>query len=290
MTERFLSLGFDDERPYGKLAATEKGKEFRARKLEFVQRMHERFDAHEIPRTHFILSSYLEAARADVGEALLRKIYPTSNPLIDIGQHSHSHGIVEPLHGVNQAPMTAEEYGADIEHAAELITDILGTYPRGLRTPYGYERDFSHRPDVLKGLRNTGIKYVSSDLGMKETLYGAMTEERQPHSYDAVGYPDIIEVPSHGPQDAVFTREKAKQLFNLDEAPSSQEALDFYTSLLDIASRMETQRVSVALCLHPWAMMEYDPELDLLLEVAGRARDKGFEVVSYRQVADQYRQ
>jgi hypothetical protein len=52
---------------------------------------------------------------------------------------------------------------------------------------------------------------------------------------------------------------------------------------------IEAERVSIALCLHPWAVMEYDPELELLLKISESARQKGFEILSYGQVADQYR-
>ena len=289
MAQRTFSLGFDDERPYGALASTPQGKTFREEKLAFVRKMHERFDVANIPRTHFILTSYLEAARNDVGTTLLRDVYPKKNDLLDLQQHSHTHGIVEPLSGVNRPVMKADEYTDDIAHASTLMSDILDVQVRGLRTPYGYEKDFSHRPDVLSGLRKAGITFVSSDLGMKDTLAGAVTKERQPHSYRDAGFPDIVEVPAHGLQDVVYTKEKAKQLFGKEEAPSADEAFRHYDHVLNQAMEIEAERVSIALCLHPWAVMEYDPELELLLKISESARQKGFEILSYGQVSDKYR-
>ena len=289
MTDLHLSLGFDDKRPYGALAETPAGKAFQQRKLAFVGKMNKCFDEAGVPRTHFILTSYLEACRRDVGATFLRKVYPKKNPLLDLQQHSHSHGIMEALHGVNRPVMTAQEYIDDIGRAGELMHDILDVRPTGLRTPYGYEQDLSHRGDILTGLRDVGIEYVSSDLGMKDTLEGALTAQRQPHTYAHVGFPDIVEVPAHGLQDVVFTPEKAKQLFGKDQPPSAEEAFLHFDALLDQAKTIEAQRVSVALCLHPWAVMEYDPELALLLRITESARRKGFEVLSYRAVADLHR-
>lgn len=289
MRKLTLSLGFDDERPYGPLAQQEAGRAFLAKKVDFIGKMNDRFNKNGVPRTHFLLASYLESARSNIGEAVLRGMYPKANPLLDLQQHSYSHGIMEPLQGVNRPVMTSNEYIDDIAKASVLMEDILAVQPEGLRTPYGYEKDLSHRTDILSGLHRVGIRYVSSDLGMKNTLEGAMTEKRQPHTYEQMGFPDIVEVPAHGLQDVVYTKEKAKQLFGKEEAPSAKEAFAHYDSVLEVAKTIGAERVSVALCLHPWAVMEYDPELKLLLKIVESARTKGFDVRSYRQVADAMR-
>lgn len=282
-------MGFDDERPYGDFANQKKGKDFLLRKIDFMQSMNERFDSVQVPRTHFLLASYLEAARSIIGDKVLHEIYPCENPLLDLQQHTYSHGIIEALHGVDRSVMTADDYVNDVARASELMKDILGVDPKGLRTPYGYETDFSRYTDVLQRLQEIGIWYISSDLGIKATLDGAMTSERQPHTYGHVGFPGMVEVPAHGLQDVVYTKEKAKQLFGREEAPSAEDAFDHYDSVLDIAKRISTEPVSVALCLHPWAAMEYDPNGQLLMKIVDSARRKGFEILSYTQVADETR-
>ena len=285
---RYLSLGFDDERPYGDFAKKPEGRKFRKEKWEFLERMNDLFDANAVERTHFILTKYLQEAEQATGAAMLKDLYFYHEKL-EIAQHSHSHGIIAPLRGVNQKVMTAEQFTEDVRLAGDLIHSILGVRPKGLRTPYGYETDLSEHPDVLKGLENAGISYVSSDLGMKLTLEGALTKERQPHRYEKAGFPYLVEVPAHGLQDVVFTKQKAKQLFNKDEPPSPEEAFAHYDSLLDQAKRIEAQRVSVALCLHPWAVMEYDPQVTLLMKLVDSARAKGFRILSYEKVAKIYR-
>lgn len=287
--QKSLSLGFDTERPYGKLAETEEGRQFRERQLAFIGLMNEKFDAANVPRTHFILTSYLDSARHAVGTALLRERYRKDHPLQDLQQHSHSHGIMSPLPGVERPVMSTENYIADLKRANDVMEDILSVTPQGLRTPYGYEHDLSGRTDILQGLREIGITYVSADLGMKRTLEGAVTRERQPHTYAHVGFPGIAEVPAHGRQDVVFTREKQKQLYGSTTVPTSNDIEMHFMELLRDAESLGADRVSIALCLHPWAVMEYDPQLTILLGLVATARRRGFDVVSYRDVADRYR-
>jgi hypothetical protein len=289
MQKLSLSLGFDTERPYGPWAETPDGAAFRKRQLAFIDTMNEKFDAAEVPRTHFILTAYLDGCRKAIGKTLLRKRFDTKNHLQDLQQHSHSHGIMSPLQGVSRPVMSADEYIADLNAANLLLADILDVQAHGLRTPYGYEHDLTGRKDILDGLDRIGITYVSSDLGSKATLVGELTPQRQPHHYGHAGSPDIVEVPAHGVQDVVYTKEKAKQLFGKDEAEGGEAIVTHYTELLDKAAAIPATRVSVALCLHPWAVMEYDPELELLLKVVRNARERGFDIKSYAQVAEDFR-
>lgn len=288
MTKRYLSLGLDDERPYGALAESDKGRTFLNEKIDFLKRMNERFDAESIPRTHFLLGAYIEAARAKLGETVLRAIYNRENPLLDIQQHTYSHGVMSPLQGVNKDPLSAEDYIKDIARAGFVIKDTLGVKPVGLRTPYGYETDLSDRIDILQGLHDHGITFVSADMGPKATLEGPLTKERQPHPYVDVGYPDIVEMPGHGLQDVVFTQEKAKQLFG-GHLRTPDEARAHFLGLLDQAELIHRDQVATNLILHPWAVMEYDPQLDILVDVVRAARERGFEILTYKQVADLHR-
>lgn len=278
-----LSYGFDTERPYGPQADAEAGREFRKRQLAFIGFMNETFDREEIPRTHFILTDYLQRCRGAAGDMLLRGIYRKGHGLQEIQQHSHTHGVMSALQGVNKDPMTPEAYIADLATASDLMVDILDIRPTGLRTPYGYPHDLSDRRDILEGMRSIGLTYVSADLGDKSTLVGAMTPERQPHTYAHAGFPDIVEVPAHGVQDVMFLPEKQAQLKFM---PPKADALEHYTDVLEEANLIGGTRVNVALCLHPWAVMEWDPTLEKLVALAGRARDKGVRLKTYGQVAD----
>lgn len=285
-----LSFGWDDERPYGPLAQTEKGRAFREEKLQhYLPLMNKHLDREAIPRTHFLLGDYLEQAVQDgVLPDLFREFY-TGNPLLEVGQHSYSHGIMEPLEGVDKPPMTAVDYIADLQRAQTVIQEILGVTPKGLRTPYGYEEDRSDRPDILKGVQDIGLHYISSALGDKKTLYGKMTPERQPHHYGAVGFPDIVEMPSHGYQDAVFVPANRERFLQRSTPLSADDILRSYDDILDQTLRLD-QPASVNLCLHPWAGMEFDSDMEIMLRIADSGRRKGFEILTYGQVAEKYKQ
>src|SRR5688500_12317441 len=87
-----LSYGFDTERPYGPRGETEAGRDFRRRQLDFIGFMNETFDREDIPRTHFILTDYLQRCRLAVGDMMLRGVYRKGHDLQEIQQHSHTHG------------------------------------------------------------------------------------------------------------------------------------------------------------------------------------------------------
>ncbi|MGB5498203.1 MAG: hypothetical protein WBM77_04695, partial [Maribacter sp.] len=59
--------------------------------------------------------------------------------------------------------------------------------------------------------------------------------------------------------------------------------------LLIQANNMDLPTLSIALCLHPWAAMEYDPQLEIHKRIIDSARSKGFEIKTYGQVADSYK-
>lgn len=291
MSHLFLALGFDDERPYGKAAEGADGERFFLKKAEFTQQMNKRFDAAEVPRTHFLLGRYIEECRQYFGKAPLADMYVTQSPYLELQQHSYSHRPFRPLDGVSQPIMSPVEFVGDVLHANQTLQEILDITPTGLRTPYGYAQDLADQRTVLQGLRAAGITQVSSHLrsGADSAVIGPNLRDGQPHSYGHVGYSDIVEVPSHGLQDVVFTREKVAALLGRDTVHTSQEIVEHYTQLLDEAKTIEAARTSVALCLHPWAVMEYDPKVDVLMQIVDSARDRGFQMVSYGQMADLYR-
>src|SRR6185369_15000769 len=100
MEHKSLSLGFDTERPYGTQADTPEQGAFRKRQLDFISKMNSTFDVAQIPRTHFILTDYLQRCADAVGEEILRSLYRKNHPLQELQQHSHSHPVMDTLQGV----------------------------------------------------------------------------------------------------------------------------------------------------------------------------------------------
>ncbi|MFA4887180.1 MAG: polysaccharide deacetylase family protein [Candidatus Nanoarchaeia archaeon] len=288
-----LAFSYDTESPFGKRARTPEGRDFRKRQIELERKVLQVLNQEEVPRTYFILGTYLEGCLEDFSASDLRELYDPENPLNDLQQHTYSHELCRPIPGrTDKNVMSTPEFVADLKRANETLSSILGVQPDGLRTPLGYCKDLSDMPHLLLALNELGFSYVSSNLRSEELekfLFGELNSGRQPHTYHAAGYPRIVEIPSHGLQDPIFTREKAHKL--LGKAPkNSQEILSYYTVLFNQALQMAeiTQRsIYIGLCLHQWAIAEYDPQLDIHRAVIDKARKKGIGFLSHAQIKDE---
>ncbi len=285
MAQKVLSLGFDTERPYGNFAYTPEGKDLRKKQIEFVAKINEEYDKLGAPRTFFILGHYLDASLDEFSQEHLQQIYDKSNLLIELQQHSYSHLIFRPIKGRDDAVVGAGEFIEDLSNANETIEKILDVKPDGLRVPIGYDQDMSNQTEILQGLKKLGIRYISSVTRSKDSMNAPFGKDKQPHHYGKEEYPDIAEIPSHGWQDAIFTPENTRKL--LQKGPFSPKGIiEHYEGLFADARKINSDFVSVGLSLHPWAMMEYDPKLEIHKHLIGSAREKGFEIVTYGKVAD----
>ncbi len=281
-----LSLGYDTERPYGEWAETEKGKEFRLKQIDFVRKMNGVLNLAGVPRTHYILGNYLERCTDTMSIKDLREVYDVNNSLMELQQHSYSHPIFRPTKEGDKSVISAQEFIFDVDRAKKVIFDITGAVTNGLRTPRGYDRDLSDIPEILNGLTELGFNFVSSDLRSSDSIDGPFTKERQPHSYKNAGYPKIIEMPSHGWQDAIFIP-AYKEKFLLP-GQTLDNPLVHYEGLFNQARKMseETGKNSyISLCMHPWCMMEWDKDLEIHKSLIEKARNNKIEIVSYGTAA-----
>ena len=67
--------------------------------------------------------------------------------------------------------------------------------------------------------------------------------------------------------------------------PAPKEIIEHFVGLFDRARQLELPDVYISLCLHPWAVMDYDPNLEILLTVARTAREQQIEIITYSDVA-----
>lgn len=284
-----LSLGYDTERPYGVWAETSDGDAFRKKQIAYVKKLSVFLNAEGVARTHFILGHYLDACQRTLNKQELCETYNRENPLMELQQHSYSHPIFRPTQEGDKGVVSTEEFIADVEKANNVIENILRTRPTGLRTPRGYDRDLSDRVDIISGLDGLGMKYVSSNLRSTTNIDGPYTPERQPHSYTSVGYPQIIELPSHGWQDAIFAPEHARKFLGRDP-DTPDEVVAHYERLFDQAQTLSEQTgktAYISLCMHPWCAMQWDPELEIHKRIISSAREQGIEFLTYGSIADE---
>lgn len=284
-----LAFGYDEERPYGEWADTEEGRKHRRIQMVFVEKLFNILNQEGAPRTFFILGNFLERCLDDFSKSDLNQIYNPKNPLNDIQQHSYSHRVLRNEHPELSVKLavSAQEFAEDVRRANGILEEILNVRPIGMRTPRGYHHDLSDIPEIVTYLDKLGFKFVSSDCRSKDSLEAPLTIERQPHSYKNIGYPNIIEIPTHGWQDAVFVKswvEKQKLL----KAPT-QEIFPYFDSLFAQAVEMgKDKTLYVTLPFHPWTVMEYDPNLDTTRRLINSAREKGIQIVTYKQIAEDF--
>ena len=281
----YLSLGYDTEKPTG-MVNTKKGKEALKRKLAFMkEKLVETLDNLDAPRTFFILGYHMKDSLRVFPKTTLREIFNKDNPLTEIQQHTYTHLIFREIDG--RPVSTPEEFYEDVKKANQLITKVLGVTPNALRTPLGYPEDLSDMPEILEGLKLLGFQYVSSELRSYESpIKGPLNHDKQPHRYENVGYPDIVEIPSHGWQDVIFLREYA-ELFN-EKIRTPDEIVEHYIGLFNKAEKMANEKspVFVSLCLHPFAVMEYDPQMEIHKRIIDAAREKKIRLLTYGEVAE----
>ena len=174
--------------------------------------------------------------------------------------------------------MTLDAFVADVFKAQRAIGTFLGVEPKGLRIPVGYDKDLKDLPLLIMQLKRIGLKYVSSDLRSSHSFEGKVTIERQPHTY-ANG---LVEIPSVGLQDSSFTAEHALKYGT--QHMSGPECIAHFLAVAEQVAALGDS-VFAPLCLHPWAVMEYDPTLGHTRDFIRRARDLGHKFGTYGQIA-----
>ena len=286
-----LSFVYFVERPYGRIAETEKGKKFRQKQLAFAKKIFQLLDRNNIPRTIFIIGDYLKRCLEKFSPEHLRKIYNPDNPLNDLQSHTYSHlFLVKPLEVESRPLISPDKFKEDIKKANKVFWQILKIKPKGLSLPLGYPTDMADVPSFLRVLQGMEFLFVCSHTrSKKEPLFAPLTLERQPHVYN--DFPGLVEIPTHGWQDVIFTREKSKQ-FLQREPDKKEKILEHFRKLLLKAQSLsrlsqQGQPIYVGLPLHIWAVMEYDKELEIHTAVIKMARKLKMKIMSFSHVAEE---
>lgn len=295
----YLSIGYDTERPRGEFATTDEGRQERRRILRFISLISTLYRELSLPRTHYCLGEAFHYHFQDVGADYLRRVMDVGNEDVEVANHTYSH---VPAKYLSEYPrgtriLTSKEFEEDARLANDTLEEVLGVVPEAMRFCYCHDTDLSDNRDLLEALRRVGLRYISSwgrSAGLKNALFGDVSLERQPKPYAMQGYPDIIELPVHGWQDIIFLPEKAKQFRRTDlldtKSHLSSRILAEYIAVLEQAMSLATQegspdKIAVSLCMHPWAVMEWDPDLSITRRLLTKATSNTFQVVTQGQLA-----
>lgn len=283
-------FGIDSERPFGSDAFTENGKKERVENLDIISRINTLMNTFSASRTFFVLGDYLDQSVNNLGREYLAQVFQSDNKLVEIAQHTYSHPVIAHIKTrPDKIPISPQELLIELNKASKIITDTFLVKPIGLRTPLGYETGLDDRIEVLEKMKEAGIKYVSSNLrDMDGNLNPPLVVDgivRQPYFYSN----GILEIPSHGWQDTVFTG--TSKTLGINNWPQSKdEIFNHYKSLLleaDVISKEQDRTISVAFCMHPWAIKKYDPELMILEKLLEFAKENGFNNLNYQTLIQQ---
>lgn len=192
-----IILGYDIE------SASENTGGFLAGAVE----LHEKHDA---PWTIYLTGKTVEERTDDI-------LGVHRHPLLSIGQHTYNHTLLKsvhmtpgdgkPVHG--SSPNFFNEGGSleqireEIAATQALIRERLGIECQGLTGPWGYYRGLADRPDLLRVLRDNGIRWIRTNArDSRDCQPTPLTE--QPFFYADQGFPEIIELGIQGYQDDFY--------------------------------------------------------------------------------------
>ena len=194
------------------------------------------------------------------------------NPLMDIQQHTYSHILFkdDTWRGglFPQAPDEALDH--ELKATSALLKQHLDVDCIGLRTPHGYYKGLTDRPDRLQLLDDAGIRFVSS-WGRNDQHDNPSPLDVQPFWYDEQGYPEILELPFQHWLDGFWFEEYG-----------IEKGAEFLEVLKEGIDEVVEKDLVYGACFHEWAMIRYNEAGTGWARGAMEyALEQGVEVMSY---------
>ncbi len=200
-----------------------------------------------------------------------------ADPLFDLQQHTYSHQLLKTVYiddGKSirvQRGVSLEETREELRKTNELLRRHLGVECIGLTGPWCYYRGLRDRPDILQVLWDEGIRFCRTD-GRNEKDWHPVSMDLQPYWYDALGFPEILEIPIHAWHDCVIRAEVL-----------GWEDLDGYVeSVKPYIDRAAAEDKVFSLCQHDWSSIREDPEMRATEAIIRYAQERGLSFMSYK--------
>ena len=263
-----LVVAYDTEKPEECLAA--------CRKIVAVHRKL------EIAATFFVVGKLLESERAPY-QRLLR--HPE---LFEVASHTYSHGMLRD-HPICGPALPPEKISQEILRGKELVQEVFEAECVGLRPACSFDVGLSGAPNVLELVRESGMRYVSSQAWGPH--YSLPAPLAQAYDYGSEGFGDIWEFPCHGWHENVLKGHNAtpdrlllwpplypdQRLDGYVTTPAEEFAVHQYFIDRAISEGLEY----VSLIWHPWSLNRFDPEMAMLEMVFAYARRKGMPILRF---------
>jgi hypothetical protein len=146
----------------------------------------------------------------------------------------------------------------------------------GLTGPWCYYRGLRDRPDILQVLWKEGIRFTRTD-GRNERDWHPVSIDLQPYWYDALGFPDVLEIPIHGWHDCVIR----------DEVLGWDDVDGYVESVRPYLDRAAAEDSIFSLCQHDWSSIRADPQMRATEALIHYAQERGLRFMSYRACYDE---
>jgi peptidoglycan/xylan/chitin deacetylase (PgdA/CDA1 family) len=200
-----------------------------------------------------------------------------ADPLFDVQQHTFSHQLLKTVYIEDGKSIrvvrgvSLEETRQEVRKTSDLLREQLGVACIGLTGPWCYYRGLRDRPDLLEVLWAEGIRFTRTD-GRNERDWHPVPIDLQPYWYEALGFPEMLEIPIHGWHDCVIRAEVL-----------GWENLDSYVeSVKPYIDRAADEDKVFSLCQHDWSSIREDPEMRATEALIRYAQARGLRIMSYR--------
>jgi len=235
--------------------------------LEQGRTLHNRLG---VPATLFVVGQTLEQWLPEFQAVAV-------DPLFDMQQHTYSHQLLKTVYiddgksiRVVQG-VSLEETRQEVRKTNELLHRHLGIECVGLTGPWCYYRGLRDRPDILQVLWEEGIRFTRTD-GRNEHDWHPVSIDLQPYWYQALGFPDMLEIPIHGWHDCVIRAEVL-----------GWEDLEGYVeSVKPYIDRAAAEDKVLSLCQHDWSSIRADPQMHATETLICYAKAHGMRFMTYR--------
>jgi len=256
--------------------------------LQACRRIVEVHKRMQMPATFFITGKTLEANIKEYKELL-------ADPLFEVASHTWSHKMLRENVFCGTAA-SADEKREEVFRAKESIERVFERPCLGLRAACGFDNGLKGAVDVLKLIREAGLKYVSSLLWGPDYSMPALI--REPFHYGADGFADVWELPGHGWHENLLKNHNGWGPRRLTLWPSPMpEAIpaqfvktprdEFEINRIFLEKALEGGKPHVSLIWHPWSLNKFDPEMQMLELTFAHARKLGLTPCTYRDLYKQ---
>lgn len=235
--------------------------------LEKARSLHNRLG---VPATLFVVGQTLERWVPRFQDI-------AGDALFDIQQHTYSHQLLKTVYIEDGQSVrvvrgvTLEETREEVRKTRVLLAEHLGVQCIGLTGPWCYYRGLRDRPDILQVLWEEGIRFTRTD-GRNERDWHPVSIDLQPYWYDALGFPDVLEIPIHGWHDCVIR----------DEVLGWENVDGYVESVRPYIERAAAEDKVFSLCQHDWSSIRADPKMRATETLIRYAQEQGLRFMSYR--------